>query len=243
MKNIKIGFYLAVAMITYRANGSDAPNIADLILYKPTIQSNFGETHEAGTAFVMKYEASRYLITAHHLFGPSGGFSKEMTPAQIASEITSIQLRNVITGEEIQAGPNVQISGAKTTSLNNAANRDIAVFQMDLTVGGLTLSARTPKQGDFVWLVAPSKDNEDTKLIHSAVILYVSEGTVFYKFDNTRIDLRSTSGAPVIDEDGNVVAINTAAIPIPLMPKIGIGGTVNYLKEQIELARNNRSKN
>lgn len=69
----------------------------------------------------------------------------------------------------------------------------------------MTVSLDPLNPGDRVWLVSEVIGSQS--LVHSATVEGIQDGWLIYRFDQP-LELRATSGAPVVDALGEVVAIN-----------------------------------
>jgi hypothetical protein len=89
------------------------------------------------------------------------------------------------------------------------AERDMAfaVLKGGKRPAPLKLSNAASAVGDRVWLFARLADR-DRPSAYGASVTDVSAGTVQYRFDDSSLNLRSLSGAPVIGADGTVVGMH-----------------------------------
>ncbi|MET0270601.1 MAG: serine protease [Sphingomonas sp.] len=170
-----------------------------------------GKTYEAGTAFVVD-GARPLLVTAHHLFGEMGGLPEEVRWRDMPRRATSARCRQVKGGARLTTGAALAIDGAHSLSPTSTVEyRDIAAFP--LAGGGagvprLTLAEREPATGSRVWLVAQVRGGDPATLLHRATVVGHEQGAMVYAFDDTRIELQATSGAPIVDAEGKLVGIN-----------------------------------
>ena len=74
----------------------------------------------------------------------------------------------------------------------------------------MTLADKQPATGSKVWLVAQIKGGDPEMLLHRATVVGYEQGAMIYAFDDKRIELQATSGAPVVDAAGQLVGINLA---------------------------------
>jgi hypothetical protein len=72
------------------------------------------------------------------------------------------------------------------------------------------LAAATPARGVRVWLAASLREGAPpAQRLHPATVLGTDQdGDLLYRFDHPHLSLRATSGAPVPNAAGAVVAIN-----------------------------------
>jgi len=102
----------------------------------------------------------------------------------------------------------IPLTLAKTLP-NPSAYGDVAVCAVqdaaNLELQPFPLARDTPSAGDRVWLV--SEVIGSSSLVHPATVEGSEEGWLVYRFDQS-IELRATSGAPVVDGSGRAVAVN-----------------------------------
>jgi hypothetical protein len=173
----------------------------------------------AGTAFLMETGVEKQpvvLVTAHHLLGPMGGLPTEIAWNDVPKSVKRASCKSIVTPAQSWAGAPIAIPGA--ASFNNQTKdglRDIAL----LTVQGkpaakpLKVSPAQPRLGETVWLVAQLFSGAPPgKLQFKAKVTRVQDLALNYLVEDPErtFDLRATSGAPVVNERGEVVAVNLA---------------------------------
>ncbi|MBK9395219.1 MAG: trypsin-like peptidase domain-containing protein [Uliginosibacterium sp.] len=168
---------------------------------------------EAGTAFVLQAPTKTprpMLMTAHHLFGPAGGVERQLGWDELPSSIVAVECAPLAG----QSGPILAVAPVGIKHARSYAEdgplRDLAAFPIkDLNVPALKLAAADPKPGDTVWLVARvSGGASPQQLLHKAKVLKSDPGILEYSYDNSAIVLRATSGAPIVNDAGEVVGLN-----------------------------------
>ena len=189
-----------------------APKIrAETAVYKPTFTTTEGE-QASGTAFVARLSPSSplLLVTAHHLFGADGGLDREYAWSELPKFVSKVAAVSIEKSPPVTAGPAIAIDGA-TKYAQTGMGGDVAAFAVTAPTDAPALAFATarPAEGAEVWLIAPVEGS--TELRHRAVVAQVEDEVIAYAFDNAGIKLRATSGAPVVDAAGNVVAINLAS--------------------------------
>lgn len=181
-------------------------------LYKPTFLL-LDDSWTAGTAFVVriKEHPGLFLITANHLFGPDAGLKDQMKPDEIASEVkgvTALSMQD--TSKALWFPKFIKIANADSAE-TRAYAKDIAVFNApdipNLQV--LELSAGMPKKGDRVWVFARQRGDDAAALL-GATVVDADADKLTYVFDKADFRLPGTSGAPVLNEKGQVVGMNLA---------------------------------
>jgi hypothetical protein len=173
----------------------------------------------AGTAFLMETGVEKQpvvLVTAHHLLGPMGGLPAEVAWSDVPKVVKRATCSRVNNAAQTWIGMPLAVPGA--ASFNNKTPdglRDIALLSLQgkATVTPLKLAASQPKLGDPVWLVAQLVSGAPKdKLLFKAKVVRVQDLSLNYLIEDPdgTFELRATSGAPVVNERGEVVAVNMA---------------------------------
>ena len=178
----------------------------------------------AGTAFLMETGVEKQpvvLVTAHHLLGPMGGLPSELKWDEVPKAVKRATCKGINNAAQTWIGVPLAIPGA--ASFNNQTKdglRDIALLTLQgkATVKPLKLAATQPKAGDPVWLVAQLVSGAPKeKLLFKAKVARVQDLALNYLIEDPEgtFELRATSGAPVVNERGEVVAVNIAGSRVP----------------------------
>jgi hypothetical protein len=193
----------------------DRSKIAPLILstgtlFHPRFGTIEGEVN-AGTAFAAKLtgKSQTLILSALRLFGPAGGLKSNIEPDKLTTVWKKLVVEDCKTQNyfgEIQMQP-INLSKARPHPKKSDLG-DIAACKVhdDTAIKALPLSQRIPSNGERVWLV--SKLPGSREFIHPATVERLHDGWLQYSFMNRDVDMKNTSGAPIIDHKGNVVAVN-----------------------------------
>jgi len=188
---------------------AEEPKVPQNVLLKPTfLLAN--ESWSGGTAFLVRVidKPETMMVTCHHLFGPATGRSQQMSPEEIARGLCgavglSMQDRRTIVVSQTY----LKVINARATD-KMGAEKDVALFVVQADkLSTLHFSDRVPNVGDTVYLFARLRSETEPKLFR-ATIAEASDNWLMYTFADTGIDLHGTSGAPVLDEKGDVVGMN-----------------------------------
>ena len=179
-------------------------------LFRPRFGTSEGEIN-AGTAFAAKLNGKSQvlILSALHLFGPSGGLKADIEPDQLATAWKKLIVEDCKTQNyfgEIRMQP-INLIGAKPHPQKSELGDIAACTVKDATaMEALSLSQRIPSNGEHVWLL--SKLPGSRGLLHAAVVERLDNGWLRYSLRNDNLNLKNTGGAPIVDHQGKVVAVN-----------------------------------
>jgi hypothetical protein len=203
---------LTNAVVSTADNDSSTPKVSNEVVFRPRFVSEFTSLW-AGTAFVVKVtpNSEPVVLTAYHLFGPNGGLDKLVPPDRLADYVLYAELYPAFDekAEGFRTGPMLPILDVGVLGTASRAG-DVSAFRgnQDLEKWALPLAKKNPKEGERVWLLAQLAEGSDATL-HRATALGVDEEDDFIiQYDDSNIALRATSGAAILNERGEVVAIN-----------------------------------
>ncbi len=199
---------VAVASLLHGTSLRAEPAIVPNAVFKPTFLFT-GESFYAGTAFAAKLPGSPQvlLVTCHHLFGPAAGLEKQMSAEDVASDVVGTVGVSMSDPKVILVATRyLKVPGARPFD-GAGCDKDLALFEFPAASAVLPVAAKPARLGDKVWLCARLAGT--TKLaLYPAVVSFVNAVEIDYVFEKNDIELRATSGAPVLAESGEVVAIN-----------------------------------
>jgi hypothetical protein len=193
------------------ASTATPPVVSDGMLFRPTFGTTDGVV-DAGTAFAATVNGSSqtFVLTALHLFGPAGGLNNDIDPSQLPQRWQSLTLQDCksqIVHQNLGIRP-IRLSDSRPLP-NPSSQGDVAACVVEesgfLRFQAFPIATQVPAAGEKVWLV--SEVIGSASLVHPAVVEGTEGGWLIYRFDRP-IELRATSGAPVVDGNGQVVAVN-----------------------------------
>ncbi|MCW8880433.1 MAG: trypsin-like peptidase domain-containing protein [Kangiellaceae bacterium] len=207
MKNPFFSIFVVVSILLSSVALAEGDGKAP-VLYRPTFEVSDGVA-SAGTAFVIKHDKKYYAVSAQHLIGTAGGLKKDYLGKDMANVFKKVTYDPVYSGYKTLSSTSfVPIENAAPLS-DKTTKHDIFISQVDtLDSTPLTLAENSPKVGDRVMLYAVVANSDE--VMHSATVARVNEDEFAYIFDDKNINLRATSGAPVINSKYQVVGINLA---------------------------------
>lgn len=199
----------------------------------------------AGKAFFVRLERcpSPVMLTALHLFGPSGGLRDQMGPEELRRGVSHVKLAGMEAGAKslsfdlrslTPAGVEPCCTGRAMRGLG-----DVAAFTApaDPAPAALQVATAAATQGQHVFVLASLVRGASAGLRHEAVVMGAQDGYVYYKYVDPTVELRATSGAPVIDAAGKVVAINLGGGQMPeggAKAMVGMGNPATTWRGAVE---------
>jgi len=180
-----------------------------------TNEANFND-HTAlngASAFLIHYKAGIYAVTAKHLLGEAGGVDPEIKPNDLATYLTSWKLFSRVSSSD--SADTVTI---KKTAFNYTSSpSDMLLLETDNYKGQyhvLTPTFKLPKENDPLFIIGCPYSEVDCKqnLYSATYVDYDTESHSIICAFNETVDLSGFSGAPIIDLNGNVIALLTGEV-------------------------------
>lgn len=200
-----------------------APVVRDHVVVRPEFCAN-RESFIGSYAFSIE-GPPMILLTALHVLGPliqAKGVDCSMqnttyTGSEVPQLVTQVRLFDAFAANWARAplgaaGPMLVLPEARIGEEEPCSQRDIAAFRVAHTarLAAAKLAARPPKVGDPIWVAAKSRGPNTARTL-SAVVVEQSENTLIFRYATTEPLPPHTSGAPLLDEHGDVVGINVGA--------------------------------
>lgn len=185
------------------------PKISEGTIFLPDFVLRSNET-SGGVIFAAQTigDERPVLISAMHLLGPSTGMQKQLTVEEISTDWLAITAYDVVSKEQSAfSGIGLGLPGASAV-YESSPTGDVMAFvpQSDESLNAMPLESEDPQPGDILWLPSPCLTNEALK--HRAICEgVVPKGFLAYLFDD-EIQISGTSGAPVVNQQGKVVAVH-----------------------------------
>ena len=168
-----------------------------------------------GTAFVLDWKARAYLVSCYHVFGSSLGdasFKRSGRTVGLAAHPLPLKGR-------------MADFGARSSPYDLAV---IPIARLDAASRHFKLAAQPPLVGQPVWLFClpwnhprdeadlafnalngnPDAGSEETQTSYVAAIVTRSSNKALEFVYDAAPDITMTSGAPILDQNGDVVGIN-----------------------------------
>jgi hypothetical protein len=213
--SLAAGFALVLSASSQAQTGS-IPSSALVAAQSAVCRPQFtvdATSYEAGTAFIIGSQHP-VLMSAQHLFGPEGGLKAAIPWQDMPKRASSVSCKQIRSAAQWSTGPAIAVEGAHPMSPDDQSGsvNDVAVFSFagkNPTASPLSLAAKAPTVGTKVWLVAQIEGaGQGATLLHAATVIGAQNGAMLFSYDDPKIDLDATSGAPLVDATGKVVGLN-----------------------------------
>ncbi len=190
-----------------------AAPLPDKVVFQPVFKTAAEGEFSAGKAFVIAASCGPVLISAYHLFGEAGGLKAQVPVTKLNDTIQEITLLDISTDE-----PKFTLTGKSVTPLKAKpccegpeparAPGDVFAFKAssNLSDVALPVSKIAVKKGDRLRVLTSIIGGPGTSF--DAVAMGMQDGYLVYEMVSKKYVVRATSGAPVVDSEGRVVAIN-----------------------------------
>jgi hypothetical protein len=160
-----------------------------------------GHHLQGATGSIVNYRSTTLILTAHHLFGPSGGLT-EISDVEMPSLVKRVSLTPAQGNLTYTSTRALYLAGtASSDETPTSVGHDVAAMLVETPVRGLTLATEIANVGDQAWIQL----NDGTEL--SVRITQSTQEMIGYHFDN-RVAGRGSSGAPILNKAGEVIGVH-----------------------------------
>ncbi len=200
-----------------------APLVPERSVLRPYFKTKLGQIpagESAATAFAVSIDGSSkpIVLTALSTLAEGQFFTAQPTPDRLNAELESITLSDAFGSMDgvVTARAFLEIPESGFAKDANAPAGDILAIQLadKVPFKSLTLSDSLPALGEKVWISAAIFGGAPpSQMQHEAIVTDLpSDGSIHYRFENKKLSLKGTLGAPMLNSEGKVVAIHLGAI-------------------------------
>lgn len=196
----------------------DAPKVEEFSVWRPFFKSETGNqtTKEVtGTAFVVDREeaSTPVIVTAFHLAAEASGLGTDVGASEVIKATNSI-----FVSDAFGATDSITRIGEPLSTNNAEADNqlwkstDILVLEKGkkLRAKPFEIEPTSVSVGDRIWMTtAVYAGASASRKCHPAKVTEVDEnGALVYQFENERLSMEATSGAPLLSDAGKVAGIH-----------------------------------
>jgi S1-C subfamily serine protease len=166
----------------------------------------------AGTASVIKLKDGfqAYIVSARHLLGVAGGFSKETPAADVPAFVKSVKIYAYKGGHLSYSVIPLLVNSTRLDPINGDPIDDLAIYQLKDSSPqdqAVPLADKLPAVGETVYLIAHVQGGvPEGQRIHPMKVVD-TQTWVKCQFDNDQIITSGASGAPVLNAAGECVGV------------------------------------
>ncbi len=228
-----------------------APTVPDNSVIRPIFSSGL-DSVIAGYSFAVKSETHNQplLLTALHVMDElikkkgidSTANNPNYTGRELPEVVTDVLLYDIFAANRMRAplgnaGPMLVLPNARTDDEEPHSSRDIAAFKIKdyRQITPLPLAPAPPKKGDPVWLAGQVTGKPGQRTL-KAVVLEITQNSMVFAFQNPDEKAPYSSGAPVLNQNGQVVGINVGGGAVNNQ-NIGHANHVGNIKRHLEESR------
>ncbi len=200
----KHGLLIALAFLSNVALAETSlPFMKKQIFFRNDFAFNDGQSSSGASAFLISYQGNVYVATAKHMLNESMGIEPKIAPSTF-SEKLDYWLIQPPTGS-----PSLHISGI--VSPNDDWDNDIILLtaqEKEIPYQPLKVALTQPKEGDVAYIIGCPYEEKQCQQ-NAYKLKYITKDGKDYNFlwENKNISSRGFSGAPIVDKNGNVLAV------------------------------------
>ena len=187
------------------------PDLPAHAAVRPVAHLKSGVEHRAGTGVIARVskDGPLLLLTALHIFGPSGGLKKQISSATLDDHVAKVDAESLDGKIRVATASGSKIRNGFPIDAKNNCSGDVAAFavQGKAETEGLLLAEALPKAGDPLWLVGDEAASDaPTQKLWAMKVESAKLPTLILNAE-VRCILRAFSGAPLVDASGRMAGL------------------------------------
>lgn len=211
MRRLVLGWLFLV--LAPSAGDAGPPAVPLDAVLRPMFITSEGE-FTAGTMSLVSVpgRSEPLYLSAHHLMGPNGGLSRQYDPPELGGLVREVRVRAIANPSSVyETGPLVAIPEARPYGVSPGVDLLALSAGPGRRPPSLVLSSAPIEKGSSAWLFAEVYDGaEEGVLLHHAIIEATKPDAMILRFSNSGLNLRATSGAPILNKAGEVIGLNVS---------------------------------
>lgn len=219
-----------------------APDVKEYTAWRPFFTTDYGVVSGSdmvgtGFAFRLSEESKPVFVTALHLLGTVNGLEKDLLPSELDESIESTFLSDVFGATDGVKQIGMPYQPCDPENENVAIQTDVVAFDL---VGRfkpefLEFSDETVQPGQRLWMVtAVFAGASPSQKCHALKVVDVEDGRIRYRFENDRLSLKATDGAPLLFDSGLVAGMHQGGTMDETQGVSGHGITSDVLRRAVE---------
>ena len=168
-----------------------------------------GGAYAGGNAFLVAHGDGGIAITPLHLFGPPMGLPEQLASADLPDALERVLFPHDALLEPWEASEPIVLPNAEATG--QMAPSDVAMFRIPSATAlmdALVLAEEDTTEDAAVWIMAPGQHTPDPgRRLHPGTVRSIAGDGLLEVRIHDAVELGGLSGAPVLDEAGQVVGM------------------------------------
>jgi len=204
LKSLFAVFLISFSACTAVSSKSAQPRLDSQVLLRNQYTFKDGRSATGASSFLVKHQGKSYIITAKHMLNDWMGITPEIPPSEFTANLE-------FWVSHAPQNTRQSIFAESILTPNDDWDRDIIVMShkgRPVALEPLNLSEQVPTPGDSFYVTGCPYEEPECSQNSYRIIYTGSNGSKLnFKWPNKRISSKGFSGAPILDENGNAVAV------------------------------------